>query len=70
MLKLNASWRTNLGGAGLLLVAVGRLLIALFDNDPTTVPDITSLVAAITGLGLLASRDNNITSSQAKAGPQ
>ena len=45
-----------------MLVAAGRLLVALFDGEPATVPDIESLIAAIAGISLIMSRDNKTTS--------
>ena len=39
---------------------------AMFDNDPSTVPEWGAVVAAIiAGIGLIAARDNNVTSEQA-----
>lgn len=49
---------------GILLV-IGMLItcgVQFFDGDPTTNPNWTELMAAISGLGLMASRDNKITS--------
>lgn len=49
---------TTVAGIGSILVAVGALLTALFDGDPSTVPDYATTVAAIlAGIGLVMARD-------------
>lgn len=69
MFKLEGSYRTTLAGIGAIFVAVGGAVTALTDNDPATVPDWTTAIAAIAaGFGLLTARDNKVTSEQAKAG--
>ena len=64
---LGASWRTSLLGILTILGAVGNYGTALLDNDPATVADwkTTSAVVAV-GLGLLAARDNKVSSEEAK----
>ena len=66
------SWRTTLCGVGTILLTIGAGMLALFDDDPQTVFDLTAAISALTtaliGMGLLAARDNSVTSEQAKAG--
>jgi hypothetical protein len=60
------SWKTTTAGIGAILVAIGAAMKAMFDNDPSTVPEWGAVVAAIiAGIGLIAARDNNVTSEQA-----
>jgi hypothetical protein len=60
------SWKTTTAGIGAILVAVGTAMKAMFDNDPSTVPEWGAVVAAIiAGIGLIVARDNNVTSEQA-----
>jgi len=62
------SWRTSLGGLGMILSAVGFALKASFDNDPSTVINIEGTIAAISGgLALLFARDNKVSSEDAGA---
>lgn len=65
---MNGSWKTSAAGIGAILVAVGSALSAMFDADPATIPDWGAVVAAvIAGIGLLAARDNNVSSEAAGA---
>ncbi len=65
---MNGSWKTSAAGIGAILVAVGSALTAMFDADPATIPDWGAVVAAvIAGIGLLAARDNNVSSEAAGA---
>jgi hypothetical protein len=49
---------TTVAGIGSILVAVGALMIALFDGDPATLPDYATAVAALlAGVGLIMSAD-------------
>lgn len=65
---MNGSWKTSAAGIGAILVAVGSALTAMFDADPATIPDWGAVVAAvIAGIGLLAARDNGVTSEAAGA---
>jgi hypothetical protein len=54
-----SSWKTTGAGVAAIVVAVGAALTALTDNDPLTVPDWGSLVAAVmAGIGLIFAKDN------------
>jgi len=65
---MKGSWRTTTAGIGAILIALGSALSAQFDNDPATVPDWGSLIAAVVaGVGLLNARDNKVSSEQAGA---
>jgi uncharacterized membrane protein YhiD involved in acid resistance len=65
---MTKSWRTSVAGLGAILVSVGAALTAMFDNDPLTNPEWGVVVAAIiAGVGLLAARDNKVTSEQAQS---
>jgi hypothetical protein len=60
------SWKTTVAGIGAILVAVGSALSAMFDADPSTVADWGAVVAAIiAGVGLIAARDNGVSSEDA-----
>lgn len=55
----NSSWKTSGAGIAAILVAGGAALTALTDNDPKTVPDWASLIAAVmAGIGLIFAKDN------------
>lgn len=65
---MKRSWRTTSAGIAAILVALGGAIDAERDGDPETKPDWGTLAAAvIAGIGLLAARDNNVTSKQAGA---
>ena len=50
--------KTTIAGIGSILVAVGGILVSLFDGDATTVPDYATAVAAVVaGLGLILAKD-------------
>lgn len=54
-----SSWKTTGAGVAAIIVAVGAALTALTDNDPMTVPDWGSLIAAVmAGIGLIFAKDN------------
>lgn len=54
-----SSWKTTTAGVAAILVAGGAALTALTDNDPMTVPDWSSLIAAVmAGIGLIFAKDN------------
>lgn len=62
---MKASWRTTVAGIGAILVAAGSAIGAHFDNDPLTVADWGSVVAAIVaGIGLIMARDAKVSSQQ------
>jgi len=62
------SWRTTTAGIAAIVVAVGTAVVALFDADPLTIPDWGAVAAAVmAGIGLLAARDNKVSSEQAGA---
>jgi hypothetical protein len=50
--------KTTVLGIATILTAVSSAVIALLDNDPATVFDVASVVAAVTaGLGLILAKD-------------
>ena len=62
------SWRTTTAGIAAIVVAIGTAVGALFDADPLTLPDWGAVGAAVmAGIGLLAARDNKVSSEQAGA---
>ena len=55
---MKKSPKTTVLGIATILTAVSSATIALLDNDPATVFDVASVVAAITaGLGLILAKD-------------
>jgi hypothetical protein len=65
---MKGSYKTTLAGLGAILVAAGSLVQAIFDGDPSTVPNYEATIAAvIAGVGLLFARDNNVSSEVAGA---
>jgi protein-S-isoprenylcysteine O-methyltransferase Ste14 len=64
------SWKTTVTGVLAILAAVATVLKAELDGDVTTLPDWGVAVAAVlAGIGLIAARDNSVTSEQAGAVP-
>lgn len=64
----SASWKTTTAGIAAIVAALATAVAALFDADPTTLPDWGAVAAAIlAGVGLIAARDNNVTSEKAGA---
>lgn len=64
----NASWKTTTAGVAAIVVALATAVGALFDADPNTLPDWGAVAAAVVaGVGLIAARDNNVTSEKAGA---
>lgn len=69
-MKTSKSWKTTTTGVLAIVVAIGSAAIAVLDADPATLPDWGAVTAAIlAGLGLIAARDNGVTSEQAGASP-
>lgn len=59
------SWKTTIAGVSSILIAVGGILGALSNGAS---PDWTAAIAAIvSGIGLIAARDNGVTSEAAGA---
>lgn len=64
----SASWKTTTAGIAAIVAALATAVGALFDADPTTLPDWGAVAAAIlAGVGLIAARDNDVTSEKAGA---
>lgn len=65
---MKSSWRTSLLGIlGIVSALCGAATLA-FDDDPKTNPDWLTVSAAIsTSVGLMAARDNKVTSEQVGA---
>jgi hypothetical protein len=62
------SWRTTTAGIAAIVAALATAAVALFDADPLTTPDWGAVGAAfMAGIGLLAARDNKVSSEQAGA---
>jgi hypothetical protein len=62
------SWKTTTAGIAAIVAALATALGALFDADPLTMPDWGAVGAAVmAGIGLIAARDNGVTSEQAGA---
>ena len=66
-LFLGASWRTSIAGWVCLIAAIMQGAKALLDGDPSTSPSIEAIVAAAAGVGLIAARDNGVSSKSAGA---
>lgn len=62
-----ASWRTTVLGFLALAGALVGFGTALLDGDPATQPDLDKLLLAAAGAGLMAARDNGVTSERAGA---
>jgi len=62
------SWKTTAAGIAAIVAALATAVGALFDADPVTMPDWGAIAAAVmAGVGLIAARDNGVTSEQAGA---
>jgi hypothetical protein len=53
------NWKTTAIGILILISVLCKATIAVMDNDPNTNPDISSIIGALAGLGLMAAKDNN-----------
>ena len=63
---MKKSWKTTTAGAAGIIIAIASCVQAQFDGDPSTVPNYEiALAAVITGIGLLFSRDNDVSSEAA-----
>ena len=62
------SWKTTAAGIAAIVAALATAVGALFDADPLSMPDWGAVAAAVmAGIGLIAARDNGVTSEQAGA---
>ena len=60
---MKANWKTTTTGVITIVVAVCAAVKALIDNDPSTVMDVGTTIAAITaGVGLILAKDAEKTS--------
>ncbi len=67
---MKKSWKTSVFGAGGVVAIVGAVLNALFDGDPSTNVDwITTLAGLAPSIGLMFSRDYNVSSEQSGIKP-
>ena len=67
-MKLSGSWRTTLGGVGVLLATVATALTALTDNNPETNVNWEILVAGVSAaFAMIAARDNKVSSEEVGA---
>lgn len=60
---MKKSWKTTVIGIAVLLGAIASAAIALVDGDPTTTINISEIVAALVGIGFIASKDGDVTHS-------
>jgi len=66
---MTGSWRTTVAAVILALAAVFNAAGAMLDDDPSTNPNWTVVMAEIGAIwGFLNARDNKVTSEQAGAG--
>ena len=57
------SWKTTVFGICAILTALAGAVKLLVDGDPATNPDWTAVIAAVAaGIGLVAARDNKVSS--------
>ena len=62
------SWKTTVMGVCAILTALAGAVSLLADGDPATSPDWTAVCAAVAaGIGLIAARDNRVTSEDVGA---
>ncbi len=64
---MGASWKTSALGWLTLVGVLGVQGMYLLDSDPDTVFSWEALVVALTGAGLIAARDNGVSSEKAGA---
>jgi len=56
----NKSWKTTASGVSAIIAAVAGAAQLMLDNNPSTNPDWTAVIAAVTaGFGLVFARDND-----------
>jgi hypothetical protein len=68
-MKIKASWRTSVFGAGGLVAVIAATATALTDGKPETSPDWGAVVGALMACaGLFFARDDKVSSEQAGAG--
>lgn len=59
-----SSPKTTFAGVGAILVAVGAAMSAMFDADPTTMPQWDVVIAAVlAGIGLIFAKDSKAPSA-------
>lgn len=64
----SVSWKTSLAGIAAIITLVSAAISAQFDEDPTTVPDWNTAIAAVfIGFGLVTARDGDKSSEQTGA---
>jgi len=55
------NWKTTVCGVSIILGVICAAIASLTDNDPSTMPDIptiiTTIVATLGGMGLILARD-------------
>lgn len=61
------SWRTSLVGWLGLIAAVALQLVAVLDSDPSTTISMEAILTALASVGLIAARDNKVTSEESGA---
>lgn len=62
---MKKSWKTTLFGAGGLVAVLSGAVIAIFDDNPATIPDWAAVVGAVSiAFGLLNARDKYVTSKE------
>lgn len=63
---MNASWRTSVTGILTIVIAVSSAALIYFKTG--AMPDFTVLITSVTaGIGLIAARDNKVSSEAAGA---
>ena len=69
---LGLNWKTTLAGISVIVAALSRIVLAYRTKDfETIITDgqmvLTTLIAVLTGLGLIKAKDQNVTGTGAKA---